>query len=192
LSQNRVEVNRRNARKSTGPKTAAGKAVVSRNAVRHGLLSAVLYVEEGEAEELARLRADFLNHFLPEGPLEVLLVDRITANAWRLRKALEAEAWYQSLHAGRFLSGPRVDPPAYELWTDHKYPKDGALEAIFEQGAKFTRYEAFLERSLHKNLHELQRLQASRAGVAVPLPVAVDVEVSGMTGRGEEDGGFVS
>jgi hypothetical protein len=44
---------------------------------------------------------------------------------------------------------------------------------------RVNRYETTLERSLFKALHELERRQASRAGQAVPLPVAVDVNVSG-------------
>ena len=41
-----------------------------------------------------------------------------------------------------------------------------------------SRYEATLERSLYKALHELQRLQAARNGQAVPLPQTMDLEVS--------------
>jgi hypothetical protein len=37
------------------------------------------------------------------------------------------------------------------------------------------RHEAALLKSVQKNLHELQRLQAARAGVAVPVPAVVDV-----------------
>jgi len=36
-SNRRIEANRRNSRKSCGPRTAAGKATASRNALRHGL-----------------------------------------------------------------------------------------------------------------------------------------------------------
>jgi hypothetical protein len=53
----RAFANRANARKSTGPRTAAGKAVVARNARRHGLSLPLLNDEtiEPEVEALARL-----------------------------------------------------------------------------------------------------------------------------------------
>ena len=48
---------------------------------------------------------------------------------------------------------------------------------------KVGRYETHLERSLYKALHELQRLQAARAG-PIPPPVAVDVDLS-VSGQGK-------
>ena len=51
--------------------------------------------------------------------------------------------------------------------------------------SKLSRYETTIERSLFKALHELQRLQAARgAGGNVSPPVAVDVDVSGVSGEG--------
>jgi hypothetical protein len=40
-SQRKIEANRRNARASTGPRTAAGRARSARNALRHGLSASV-------------------------------------------------------------------------------------------------------------------------------------------------------
>src|SRR4029079_8883763 len=42
MSTRKLEANRNNARASTGPKTAAGKARVARNAFQHGLSVSVL------------------------------------------------------------------------------------------------------------------------------------------------------
>jgi hypothetical protein len=48
--------------------------------------------------------------------------------------------------------------------------------------SKLSRYETAIERSIYKALHELQRLQAARrAEDNVQPPVAVDVDVSGVS-----------
>jgi hypothetical protein len=44
--------------------------------------------------------------------------------------------------------------------------------------SKLSRYETTIERGFYRTLHELQRLQAARAGQAVAPPVAVDVNIS--------------
>ena len=62
---------------------------------------------------------------------------------------------------------------------DKEATPDGAFTGY---GSKkmiiLSRSESPLERGLFKALHELQRLQAARQGEAVPLPEAMDVEVS--------------
>jgi hypothetical protein len=52
-SEKKAEANRRNALKSTGPKTPEGKAAVSLNALKHGLLSQEILLR-GEDEEVLR------------------------------------------------------------------------------------------------------------------------------------------
>ena len=57
-----IEANRRNAQQSTGPRTEAGKAISSRNALKSGLFTAQDFVRPEETEEyaetLATLRAE--------------------------------------------------------------------------------------------------------------------------------------
>src|SRR5262249_16391778 len=45
------------------------------------------------------------------------------------------------------------------------------------EAAKIARYESHLSRQMTQALHELQRLQAARAGAAVPPPAALDVTI---------------
>ena len=52
------------------------------------------------------------------------------------------------------------------------------LEMFPELFSNLDRHEAALSRSVLRTLHELQRLQAARAGVHVPAPAVVDVDVS--------------
>ncbi len=82
----KLAANRRNARNSTGPKTAAGKLVVARNAVTHGVF-ALLPVVPGENpydwdRHLAGIRASLT----PVGLLEVNLAERVALLLWQLAR----------------------------------------------------------------------------------------------------------
>jgi hypothetical protein len=51
VSARKIEANRRNAGKGTGPKTAAGKKRVSQNAIKHGFFSKYLLVQHRDGKE---------------------------------------------------------------------------------------------------------------------------------------------
>ena len=53
-SARKVAANRRNSCKSCGPRTAAGKAIASRNALRHGL-SADIHRQPAPSAEIEQL-----------------------------------------------------------------------------------------------------------------------------------------
>lgn len=91
-SDKKAEANRRNALKSTGPKTPEGKAAVRLNALSHGLLSQEILLPGEDEEALRRLGEDLRAELLPLGELENLLVDRIIASYWRLRRLVRVEA----------------------------------------------------------------------------------------------------
>jgi len=97
-----IEANRRNAERSTGPRTPEGVAACCRNATRHGLLSSrVLLACESreELEEHARAMKETLQ---PVGPVEELLADRLAAQAWRLRRVMQLETVILEETLGRF------------------------------------------------------------------------------------------
>ena len=56
-SKKQIEANRRNAKKSTGPKTEEGKAKSSTNARKHGLTSRQVWLSD-EDEERFRVFVD--------------------------------------------------------------------------------------------------------------------------------------
>jgi len=161
-TQCQAEANRHNARKSTGPRTPAGKAVVALNAMKHGLLSRECLVKGENEADLVDFGKRLRSQLAPAGELELLLVDRIVSTAWRLRRLVAVETML--------------------------FNEETALGQAFKYGREkmgvLSRYEVTLERSFYKALHELQRLQAAREGQAVPLPEAVDVAVS-VSGPGD-------
>jgi hypothetical protein len=91
-SARKVEANRQNALKSTGPKTPEGKNASRLNSLRHGLLSEEILLP-GENEEVFRQFGERLRAELqPVGELENLLVDRIVEASWRLRRLRRVES----------------------------------------------------------------------------------------------------
>src|SRR5438445_2341556 len=80
VSLRKVESNRRNSQKSTGPKTATGKKRVSRNAVRHGFFSKFLLIQHRDGKESQREFDDFYasvhKQYQPVGWLEELWVEK--------------------------------------------------------------------------------------------------------------------
>lgn len=86
------KANQRNAQKSTGPKTAEGKAIAARNATRHGLLAQSLVLDTEDAHLFADRRDAMRAHLAPVGEMEEVLVERIVTCAWRLRRLEHIEA----------------------------------------------------------------------------------------------------
>lgn len=91
-SQKQIEANRRNAEKSTGPKTEVGKATVSKNAIKHGLLSEETRLPWEEEEELDDLRKKLADTLRPVGALEEIVVDRMISLTWRIKRASRIES----------------------------------------------------------------------------------------------------
>src|SRR5688572_30004458 len=88
----KVEANRRNAAKSSGPKSKAGKAVVAANAVRHGLLSWKPVLPNVEREEDWQAHLDqTLASLAPDGHLEQVLAERVALLLWRLNRVARYE-----------------------------------------------------------------------------------------------------
>jgi hypothetical protein len=96
MSPKQIEANRRNAQKSTGPKTPDGQAVSKMNALKHGILSEEVvvhgrWIDESDTE-FAALHERLWEDLKPIGMLEEMLVDKIVSNNWRLRRVLKAES----------------------------------------------------------------------------------------------------
>jgi hypothetical protein len=100
-SEARTAANRRNAQRSTGPRTPEGRKRSSRNARRHGEYSAkpwtpqFLETQGGNSAGWIKMYQQFLREWQPEGPAEALLVEDLANLYWAktgLRRVQAAEA----------------------------------------------------------------------------------------------------
>ncbi len=90
-SQKRIDANRQNAKKSTGPRTPEGKSRSRFNRLRHGL-AATVPVLPGEDAAAFQARVDaVVETFAPQNQVEVDLLERVAATTWSFERATRAE-----------------------------------------------------------------------------------------------------
>jgi len=90
-SVRQLEANRRNALKSTGPRSEAGKRVSRRNALRHGFTAETVIEPLENPEEYRAFEDAIVAEYLPQTPVEQELVHRLASLFWRLRRATSIE-----------------------------------------------------------------------------------------------------
>jgi CRP-like cAMP-binding protein len=90
-SYRQIEANHRNALKSTGPKTEAGKQTSRCNAVRHGLTAETVIGALEDAEEYKAFEAAITADYDAQSAVERELVLRLASILWRLRRATTME-----------------------------------------------------------------------------------------------------
>ena len=206
-----VLANRLNAQKSTGPRTAEGKAGVSQNAVQHGLLARQVVIKGEDPGQFETYREQMLGELAPVGAVEALLAERAVSLAWRLRRA-------ERLQSSVFETVYRENADDVVLWPTHGLPSkpgpdddevilghvvmtDFARARVLERLAV---YERRIENSLYRTLAELRQQRRSRPSqppVADPSretnPISAGpAEASGTTGlvpmnEGQQDTGSV-
>ncbi len=85
-SLKQFEANRRNALKSTGPRTEDGKLRASRNAVRHGLTAETVIEPMEDPEDYTAFEQAVAADYDAETAVERELVLRLASLLWRLRR----------------------------------------------------------------------------------------------------------
>ena len=88
----RLEANRRNAMRSSGPKSAEGKAQSRRNALKHGLAGEGIALPNEDAAEVARRFVAFEAELDPQGELAKMLVQRVALLSVRMDRCARQEA----------------------------------------------------------------------------------------------------
>lgn len=143
------------AQRSGGPKTRQGKENSKHNALKHGILSKVIVLKGESRPEFNSLLNGLRNDLEPEGTLEELLVDKLAATIWRLRRLMIVDG--QKTQKG----------PEFLQFSDF---------GLVPNPIDLLRYESNLERTFDRTLIQLERLQRIRKGQ--PVPPILNVSVS--------------
>ena len=156
-SLRQIEANRRNARKSTGPRSPEGKAASRFNALKTGLDAESQVIPSEDPAAFQALIDEYYQRFQPAAPEVRFLVDTLIDCEWQLRRfrKIESQVWeYQ-------LAGMRSDTPLAQSFSNAR--------------DTFTRLQRRIDsarRSYHRALREIQRLPSARPAPqnAVPAP----------------------
>ena len=152
-----IAANRRNAQRSTGPKTPEGKARSAQNALKHGIraqaiISSQIELLNEDAQEFADLVQSLVDDLQPKGAVEEMCVETIAISLWRLRRIVYAELGHIELQQEN-IPKPNDNPAGY---ARRALPKFDTLDRL-------ARYEAHVERQLNRALATLTKLQQSRS-----------------------------
>ena len=172
-----ILANRLNAQKSTGPRTAEGKAAVSQNAVKHGLLAEQDVINSESQADFELYRQQILDELSPVSPMESILAERIVTLSWRLKRAGRFQN--QAIDA---LNEDQAFSPLKKLiqslpfnFADKSLSNAAGFNGELPLGRlavkdftdarvldRLLMYERRIEHSLYKTLLEFQRLNIAK------------------------------
>ncbi len=199
-SEAQVLANRLNAQKSTGPRTPEGKAVVSQNALKHGLLAREVVIKGEDLGEFEFYRDQMLGELAPVGQVESVLAERVVSLSWRLQRAerLQGRAidalltpeppsalakLQQSLLA-KAMTHAGEEPQDGDLAVGRVVVKDFSQDRVLD---RLLMYERRIEHSLYRTMAELQRQRLLRELDTSPGKAVGDTSVWGERPRSRKN-----
>ena len=155
-----IEANRLNAQKSTGPRSAEGKAASSMNALKSGIDAESHLIRGEDPDALETLTAEYYQRFRPVTPEQRHYVDTLIRDDWQLRRLAKADAQIWE----------------YKMETAFKLDENSPLGQSFHNASGvFIRLQRRIdaaERSYKSALHELERLQSTPPPAPQPIEIA--------------------
>jgi hypothetical protein len=153
-----------------GPKTAAGKARSSRNALKHGLRARrLVLLQDEDAAAFAAFEAAVRADLAPAGALEADLVTRLVTAAWRARRADRLEAALLGIHL--------ADARSTDLYARQTALGYGLMRDCYGPRVMTTlvRYRGSILAELFRSLAALQALRTQVRDVTNATPAVLEL-----------------
>jgi len=158
-SESQTNSNRKNAQRSTGPRTETGKSRSARNSTVHGLTGASPILPGEDPADLQALTDQYRAGLHPDGKVEDDLVVRMAVATYRIQRIVRIETGYldyrvracpvPELHNRNGVTDPLV-------WA---FQLDCTQHNVIE---RLNRYESRVQRDYSRCLADLQKLQKMR------------------------------
>ncbi len=176
LTQRRLAANRRNATRSTGPRTAEGKAKVARNPIKHGFFAGPEKWTPRQHRDFAETLAGLRDDFQPQGILEESCIVAIAESYIRMAAMLRYEnfaavKYHQQCDRElneRIVAGDAAE--AARLESQRENLRRAGLWGPTIPGPReakaIIRYSGRLDRTIRQAVSELEGLRAFRRGTS--------------------------
>ena len=92
VSQKKIDANRRNAKKSTGPKTKEGKAKSAMNSMKYWIYSDKFLIKGEKKEDFDEYSNSYINWLNPNNPVLFDIVSQIIASGWFAKRYMIVES----------------------------------------------------------------------------------------------------
>jgi len=166
ISPAQLLANQANAQLSTGPRTSAGRAKSSLNALKSGLTGETILLPTDDAIEYERHLNNYVRDLSPEGEVETDRVILLAQTAWRLKRV-------PSLEASIYALGEIELADAFPDYEDNPELRASLVRAAVhlkyeKQIRNLHLQESRLQRRFDKALHELIDIQFKRSQAAQP------------------------
>ena len=173
----RAEINRQNAKKSTGPKTEAGKAISRFNGLKNGTRAIVINLShapglalltDDDTAEYQAMVAEYQRTLAPRNRLEAGIIQRIIDAQWRLLR----NSRLQSLEMETALDEAREDehpglPPAAAAEMQAAAANRTCIDTKYIRHLQ--REEGSLMRLINASHRELQNVRKLNPSPAPPV-----------------------
>jgi len=166
VSPAQLLANQANAQLSTGPRTSAGRAKSSLNALKSGLTGETILLPTDDAIEYERHLNNYVRDLSPEGEVETDRVILLAQTAWRLKRV-------PSLETSIYALGEIELADAFPDYEDNPELRASLVRAAVhlkyeKQIRNLHLQESRLQRRFDKALHELIDIQFKRSQAAQP------------------------
>ena len=177
-SDKQIAANRRNAKKSTGPKTSSGKARSAMNALKSGLHAKSLVLPTERAADLYLLTAEYYDQFRPATAELRDLVDEFITLVWQLRRLGVTEVQLYNHEQDSFWQPDKVQHPQGQI-ASNCYRAFAALQRRLDSTRRS-------RDRVRDSIHRLRAEQTDQVGEAAqppatPEPAAVPSHTPAIT-----------
>ena len=116
------------ARKTSGPKTPAGKRRAALNSLRHGIYATAVLIKGEDRDDYLRFARAIVAALDVKNALEMAFAERVVSALWRSRRARR----YEQAHLSRFAEEAELRRKALEeaeqTLADHERGRDAVLQ----------------------------------------------------------------